>query len=142
MRIIGLIIILVMVGVMFGAEVGTLIDVLSILIIILLPVGMLIFGCNSIPKMFKAVFSGDATAEELKVGVKGWKMARIYTFAAGGIGLMTGILLMLVQADDWSQIGPGLAVSLLTVFYALLLGYGIYLPLQSRLEDRLEEQAG
>jgi chemotaxis protein MotA len=91
--------------------------------------------------MFKAMFSNGATTEELQVGVKGWKMARIYVLASGVIGLLIGAVIMLKNMSDPAAIGPAMAVALLTIFYGFVLSFGIYLPLQSCLEDRIEEQA-
>ena len=56
--------------------------------------------------------------------------------------MFIGAVLMLQGFDDTSPIWPAMAVCLLTSFYGVTLGYGIFLPLQHRLEDRAREQEG
>ena len=92
--------------------------------------------------MFKAIFSGQATPQELLAAARGWARARIYIVAAGIIGVFIGAALILQSLDDPSKIGPAVSVCLLTSLYGVTLGYSIFLPLQHRLEDRAEEQEG
>ena len=67
-------------------------------------------------------------------------MARFYSLDAGGIGTFIGLIIMLKNMDDPAAIGPGMAIAILTIFYALVLSFAIFLPLQSRLENRIQEQ--
>jgi flagellar motor component MotA len=53
--------------------------------------------------------------------------------AAGGLGTMTGWIIILKNLDDPVAIGPGMAISLLTVMYGLILAFVIALPLQTKL---------
>jgi len=94
----------------------------------------------SIPNRFKAIFSGQATPQELLAAARGWAQARIYAVAAGILGTFIGAVLMLQQMDEMDQLAPAVAVSLLTSIYGVIMGYGIFLPLQHRLEDRAREQ--
>ena len=137
MRIIGLIITFVLIVVAMG-DVSAFIDVPSLLIVVGGTLGMLIFGRSGIPNMISAAFSGDATNEELTAAAKGWRMARSYTLVSGVIGTFIGGVIMLKNMDDPAALGPGTALAILTILYSLLLSYGVYLPLQSRLEDRIQ----
>ena len=137
MRIIGLIITIALITLAMG-DITAFIDIPSLLIVLGGTLGMLIFGCSSIPNMVSAVFSGDATNEQLTAAAKGWRMARSYTLAFGVIGTFIGGVIMLKNMDDPAAIGPGVALAILTILYALLLSFAVYLPLQSRLEDRIQ----
>ena len=111
-------------------------DISSLSIALLGALGMLLLGGSNIPVMFKAVFSGDATPEELRAGISGWQRARACLLAAGVTCVLIGLIIILKNIGDPALIGPGMALALLGSFYALVLGFGICLPLQARLEDR------
>ena len=140
MRIVGLIAIITAFMVGIGSNLPIMIDPASLIIVLGGTLGMLLFGSSSIPTMFKTIFSGTATVEELQAGVKGWKMASAYSLASGGIGTIIGLVIMLKYMDDPAAIGPGIAIALLTTFYGIVLSLAIFLPLQSRLEDRVQER--
>ena len=118
--------------ILFGMQfdVSTMADIRSIIIATMGSLGMLLLGGSNIPIMIKSALSGDATAEELRVGISGWRQARAYFLAAGGACVMVGVIIVFANLNDPSGIGPGMAVALLGTLYALLLGFGIALPIQ------------
>ncbi len=61
--------------------------------------------------------------------------ARQAFLAAGWIGLIVGIVQLLSSLDDPSKIGVGLATALLSVLYAGIAAYVIWLPLERRLTE-------
>ncbi len=63
--------------------------------------------------------------------------------AMGLIGTLIGLVQMLGQLDDPEQIGPAMAVALLTTLYGALLAHAFFTPLAERLAARfsLERQA-
>lgn len=65
-----------------------------------------------------------------------------YAPAFGMLGTLVGLINMLevMQAGDVSQIGPGMAVALLTTFYGLLLSNLVFKPIAVKLERRTEER--
>ena len=123
-------------------------------VVLVFSVGALLLGRSSIPTMVRAVFSGKATDEELTSASEDWDRARTYAMAAGCIGALAGLLhtvqglvssfegvaerglmpTVLCAGVAESLGGTLAAVSFL--FFAVLLAYGIMLPLQKRLEDR------
>ena len=141
MRIIGLVILLALLAVAMG-DLTMFIDIPSALIVLGFTIGALIFARAGIPNMFGAAFDAGATAEQLQAAARGWTQARTYSVASGIIGTMVGFVIVLKNLDDIGAIGPGLAIAIITVFYGLVLGYGICLPMQSRLEDRARELQG
>lgn len=60
--------------------------------------------------------------------------------AMGLIGTLIGLVRMLQNLHDPSQIGPGMAVAILTTFYGALLAYVVFLPLAAKLRMRSEEE--
>ncbi|NLN06527.1 MAG: motility protein A [Firmicutes bacterium] len=61
--------------------------------------------------------------------------------AFGMIGTLIGLIQMLVNLDDPSSIGPGMAVALLTTFYGALLANLIFIPLAGKLSIRSEAES-
>jgi len=60
--------------------------------------------------------------------------------AMGLIGTLIGLVQMLGTLDDPSQIGPAMAVALLTTFYGAILSNMVFSPLASKLERNAEEE--
>ena len=61
----------------------------------------------------------------------GVEVARTGTLVAllvGTAGALIGIVTMLQNMDDPTRIGPAMAVSLLSVFYALLINIFVFVP--------------
>lgn len=65
-----------------------------------------------------------------------------YSAAFGMIGTLVGLVNMLAVMDAGSLdlIGPQMAVALLTTFYGVLLGNGLFKPIAVKLERRTEER--
>lgn len=60
--------------------------------------------------------------------------------AMGLIGTLIGLVQMLQNLDDPSQIGPGMATALLTTFYGAMLSYVLFLPIAGKLRARSQEE--
>lgn len=60
--------------------------------------------------------------------------------AFGMIGTLIGLVQMLRQLDDPSQIGVGMATALLTTFYGALLANLLFIPLAGKLQTRAKEE--
>ena len=88
--------VMLVMGILAGGTVGAFIDAPSLLIVI----GI------SVPLVYVRGFS--------------WKRLRRLLVSAGAIGTVTGLVLMLQNLDDPAQIGPGMATSLITLYYALV----------------------
>ena len=61
--------------------------------------------------------------------------------AMGLIGTLVGLVQMLSNLDDPSNIGPAMAVALLTTFYGAILANMVFAPLAAKLEGNSEEEA-
>jgi chemotaxis protein MotA len=60
--------------------------------------------------------------------------------AFGMMGTLIGLILMLRELDDPSQIGVGMATALITTFYGVLLANLIFLPMAGKLDIRSKEE--
>ncbi|MCH7936883.1 MAG: MotA/TolQ/ExbB proton channel family protein [Proteobacteria bacterium] len=61
--------------------------------------------------------------------------------AMGLIGTLIGLVQMLGRLDDPANIGPSMAVALLTTFYGAVLANMVFLPLAAKLERNSTEEA-
>lgn len=56
--------------------------------------------------------------------------------AMGMIGTVIGLIKLLANLQDFENLGPGMAIALLTTFYGLCLAHLLYLPLSRLIADR------
>ena len=68
-------------------------------------------------------------------------VAGTYAPAFGLVGTLVGLIGMLAQLDDPSQIGLGMAVALITTLYGAVASNLILLPLADKLKGRSEQEA-
>jgi chemotaxis protein MotA len=61
--------------------------------------------------------------------------------AFGMIGTLIGLITMLAQIEDKSAIGIGMSTALITTLYGAVLGYGVFMPVKRKLEDRDEGES-
>ena len=61
--------------------------------------------------------------------------------AMGLIGTLVGLVQMLANLDDPANIGPGMAVALLTTFYGAILANMVFAPLAAKLERQSAQEA-
>ena len=139
MRLVGLALLIALLLLATGEYIHAFVDVASAIIVLAFLGGALLFARAPVATMFRASFAAAATPEQLGAGARGWAQARTYCVAGGIIGTLIGAIIMLINLDDIQAIGPGLAMGLLTILYGLILGYGVCLPMQMRLEDRARE---
>lgn len=58
--------------------------------------------------------------------------------AMGMIGTLIGLVQMLRKLDDPANIGPAMAVALLTTFYGAVMAYFVMIPIAEKLRDRTD----
>lgn len=138
MRIVGIVLAIAALLIGIGANLAAMIDAPSLIIVIGGAVGMLLLGGSRLGLMVSAIASVPDNEEDARAAAKGWKMARIYLLGAGLIGSIIGWVIVLKNLDDPSAIGPGLAISLLTVFWALVIAFVLCLPCQANAEKAFD----
>ncbi len=65
--------------------------------------------------------------------------AGLYAPAFGMIGTLIGLIQMMQNLDDPSQIGAGMAVALITTFYGALLANLFFLPISAKVKGQTQE---
>lgn len=60
--------------------------------------------------------------------------------AMGLIGTLIGLVQMLANLEDTSNIGPAMAVALLTTFYGAIISYMFFSPLAAKLEKNTKDE--
>jgi len=60
--------------------------------------------------------------------------------AVGMLGTIIGLVQMLMQMEDPSQIGAPMAVALLTTFYGTILANLLFLPVAGKLKTRSKQE--
>lgn len=58
----------------------------------------------------------------------------------GMIGTLMGLVLMLVNLNDKSMVGPYLAVAIITTFYGAVLAYLVFTPMAANLDSQTGEE--
>jgi chemotaxis protein MotA len=79
-------------------------------------------------------------SERHKVGQEIFTMAANYFPAFGMIGTIIGLILMLANLQDQSQIASGMATALLTTLYGLIVAYLFCMPIAGKLKRRSEDE--
>lgn len=97
---------------------------------------------GSSPDVLKAVLEQEVEnlEERHAIGHGIYRNMGVYAPAFGMIGTLMGLVQMLRNLDDPSQIGTGMAVALLTTFYGAFFANLFCIPMQGKLEQRTAEE--
>lgn len=82
----------------------------------------------------------DALGERHRIGKAIFEGLGRYAPAFGMIGTLIGLIIMLQNMEDASQIGAGMAVALITTLYGAIAANLIYLPIADKLGMRSKEE--
>ncbi|XOV86882.1 MAG: flagellar motor protein PomA [Pseudomonadota bacterium] len=98
---------------------------------------------GSEPETIKATLERDLreTAERHKWGAKVFAALGEVAPAMGMIGTLIGLVQMLSAMDDPKQIGPAMAIALLTTLYGAVIANVIALPIADKLTLRKTEES-
>jgi len=75
--------------------------------------------------------------EHHRIGQKMFNEMGKYAPAFGMVGTLIGLVIMLSDMSDPNNIGPAMAVALLTTFYGALLANLVFLPMVTKLDRRI-----
>ena len=81
----------------------------------------------------------SATTQRDRQSASVFRKAAEVAPAMGLIGTLVGLVQMLGNLDDPDNIGPSMAVALLTTFYGAILANMVFAPLATKLERRSDE---
>ena len=128
-----------MIGMMLWAmefNVGNFVNVPSILIVWGLTFFGLLASGRKIIAALSAVADKHADEEQLYDASDTFIQAGSFSMAAGWVGVLIGLVLMLANMDDPAAIGPAMAICLLTALYGTILKYFIFNPLSDQLTEK------
>ena len=94
------------------------------------------------PQFIKQILEKDikSCSERHELGADIFLSMGSYAPAFGMIGTLIGLVQMLAKLDDPSNIGPAMAVALITTFYGALLANAVFLPIAGKLKTKSEEE--
>lgn len=83
------------------------------------PIALLIacFGWGGCSRSFEALFGGRATTE----GVSFFRMGAGFCFACGFLGTVIAMVMILINTNNPTSVGPALAMALLTQLYGVFM---------------------
>lgn len=139
MRIVGYLLSLVLVVMAMGSSAPIFIDIPSLLLLAGFTIWGLLgaAGCQTGAVLKAACRPDRAEASILITSQQALRSTRSTVMAGGCFAAVAGLVIMLKNLDDPSQIGPGMAIGVLGWSYALLLAYVVLLPLQAGVERQL-----
>jgi len=82
----------------------------------------------------------EYSSDRHRLGAEVFVTIGTFAPALGMIGTLIGLVQMLQNLEDPSQIGPSMAVALLTTFYGTLVANLIFLPIAGKLKTRSKEE--
>ncbi len=94
------------------------------------------------PELMRTIMGTEIAylQERHELGQGIFKSMGTYSPAFGMIGTLIGLVLMLANMEDPSQIGPAMAIALITTFYGAVLANLIFLPIAGKLETRSKQE--
>ncbi|MEW6750425.1 MAG: MotA/TolQ/ExbB proton channel family protein [Candidatus Latescibacterota bacterium] len=141
MRIIGFVLVVAGTLLALGANLTAMLDVVSTVIV----VGLTLFGLlagfgRRIGAAFRAVFTSRPGRDALLTGLAVLERGKGLAVGSGVLGALIGMVVMLMKLDSPADLGPGMALDLLTILYGIGLAYGLFLPLQASLRQKLAQE--
>lgn len=94
------------------------------------------------PQLLEKILETDVEQIENRHsdGAKLLSMGGTFAPAFGMIGTLIGLVNMLSNLSDPTQIGAGMATALITTFYGAVMANAVFLPLAGKLETRSKEE--
>jgi len=137
--------VIVYLGIVFsGGGALTYVDPASALIALGVPVLLLKAGWSfsGMGAAFRKALSDEATRAELEDARLFFATAFRYLMATGPMAFLLGLIAILGNLRETAKVGPNLAVALISMFYCLLTGLMVCLPLEAAAKRRLSALGG
>ena len=115
------------------------VNIPSVLIVFGLTFAGLLAGGRNITQFCSVLFDKHASPSQLHDATETAHEAGNYAMGAGFVGTLIGAVLMLGSLRDPADIGPTMAIAILTILYAVILKYFIFVPIQGGFDERLEK---
>jgi flagellar motor component MotA len=124
-----------------GGSVRGFFDLPSLVVAVILPFGYqwFLFGTAALKNAFSAGFRKTVPLEDAEKARLFFKTYAHSTWLAVVLAILIGIISMFVNLEDETQLGPNMALALLSLLYAVLVNLLIILPNASLIKKRLVE---
>ncbi len=99
---------------------------------------LLSFDFKDIKTAITHAFGAEGDDEDLKTSAYMWECVIRNVIIIGCIGILIGLVRMLQNLEDPAMVGPSMAMSLLTLFYSLILVAVFPVPALYALRKRLD----
>ncbi|MEC7241398.1 MAG: MotA/TolQ/ExbB proton channel family protein [Myxococcota bacterium] len=130
---------MIVAGILSGAALQSFVDPPSVFIVVGVIVGgaLASFSPSQISTAFEDGFSGG-TVESERAHESSSVFFRLseLSVAAGIVGTLLGLVMMLQQMDDPTAIGPAMAVALLTLLYGIMLSELVFRSFAASILER------
>lgn len=116
------------------------VNIPSLIIVLVIPflLSLSSFTLKEGHRAFRAAFkASEASRRELELALVFFRALRRYFSLSGIFGFFSGIIAMLMNLKDPGFIGWGVALSLLTVYYVLILELLLVVPFQTGIKKQL-----
>ncbi len=91
---------------------------------------------NNVPTLFRTLNADAPTPSALAAGLETLRAGRTAFWMVGLVCTLIGWIQMFQGLDDWNAFGPAMAVSLLTLLYAMLADLFVLSSMKTRLRIR------
>jgi hypothetical protein len=124
-----------------GLRVLTFVDVPTFILNVLVPLlfAGIVFGFKDMKKAFSAAFKKDIDNDRLKRALDFFNFYGKAVLNVGVIGVVIGVIGMFVNLEDVSQLGPNMAVSILSMYYGCIMYVIVVLPFTIFIKKKLKE---
>jgi hypothetical protein len=99
-----------------------------------------VFGWNGSARALRTLLRGETERSRLSEAVTFFRLGAAISLGSGCVGMIVGLIVMLQNMSDASQLGPAAATALLSQFYGVLLA-GLMLTASSILSRRRSANA-
>jgi len=134
-RIIGFVVVFTLVALAMETPLAF-VNIPSVIIVFGLIIGGALASGLRLTGMISISWNKNATEADLWDASDTYRSCSKLAMASGAVGTLIGLVLMLGNMNDPADIGPGLAISLLTALYAVVLKYFVFEPISAGFEKR------
>lgn len=94
------------------------------------------------PELVRSILETEIAfiAQRHKVGQSVFETMGAFAPAFGMLGTLIGLIQMLITLDKPENVGPGMAVAIITTFYGSVLANLVFLPIATKLKQRSAEE--
>ena len=126
----------------WGGGIHLFFDIASFILTPVLPIIVILctFRFSEILQAFGNVLKNrNENVSSIKTGILFFNTFQSYLIYAAALSFIIGMILILAHADEISQIGPPLAMALLTVFYSMTVILIVVAPFRAGLRKMLND---